>query len=208
MLRHNPCLARKGCQYRHYLLELFVFGWCFKDYFLILVSECDAAKNISSFLGICSVLSSQVKAESCKLLGKNSSILGIWADWDLGLSKHWLQWFVSHFNVSICYKKCWSERMLWIAGTAASVCTTVLSSTVWSLTRWAVLFPHGPRPATVAVRRPRLCLRVRTWCKRLLFVCAVIWSKGGPCWCQGLQWALSSCPPCGNPWEPCCRAVL
>lgn len=63
------------------------------------------------------------------------------------------------------------------------VCATVLSS-VWLLTCWAVLFPHVPKPETVAVRRRLLCLRVRTSCKRLLFLRVVTWSRGGPCWCE------------------------
>lgn len=134
------------------------------------------------------MLSSQVKAESCKLLGNNSSILGIWADWGLGLGKQWLQWSVSHFNVSICHKKCWSERMLWIAGTTASVCTTVLSS-MWLLICWAVLFPYGPRPVTVAVRRPWLCLRLRASTSACSF--CVQWSGVGR---SLLVWGLCSEP--------------
>lgn len=100
---------------------------------MILFPECDASKKISSFLGLCSVSSSQLKAESCKLLGKNSSIFGIWADWGLGLGKHLLQWFFRHFHGSICHKKCWSERMPRIAGTAACLCHSAQQCVVTDL---------------------------------------------------------------------------
>lgn len=180
------------------MFKWFAFVWCFKDHSLILFSECDAAKNIRSFLGICRVLHSQAKSESCKLFGKNSSSLGIWAGWDLGLGKHWLQWFFRHFNVSICHTKCWSDRVLWIAGTAASVSIAVLSS-VWLLTCCAVLFPQVLRLVTMGVRRGWLCLRAKNSCKRLLFLPAVIWSTGGPCWCDCFAVSLFIVPTL---WKP------
>lgn len=60
------------------MFEWFAFGLCFKDCSLILVSERDAAKNISSFLGICSMFHSQVKAwnESWKWKLKVANYLG------------------------------------------------------------------------------------------------------------------------------------
>lgn len=88
------------------MFDWFALGWCFKNCFLILLSEHDVAKNISSVLGICSALHSQAKAGSSTLFGKSSSSLGIWADWDLGLGKHWLQWFFRHLPHKVLVREC------------------------------------------------------------------------------------------------------